>query len=110
MGSQREERLAQMRHLVDRWHESGESAVAFARANGMSPSTLFGWQRRLTERRGRARRAARLTLLPVRVTSTAADRDGAIDVLLASGDRIHISDDRSEERLRLVVRVLRTTC
>jgi hypothetical protein len=47
----RQERMVQMRRVVERCHDSGESGVSFARAQGVAPSTLFRWQRRVTEER-----------------------------------------------------------
>jgi transposase len=113
MGS-RQRRLTRMREVIERWHASGDSARSFAKANGLAPSTLFRWQQRLTESDGAAGREKheRISLLPVRVVAgtTEPEATDAIEVVLTTGDRLHVGPGVAEDRLRVVVRVLRTAC
>jgi transposase len=113
MGS-RPRRLTRMRDVVERWHASGESARSFAKANRMAPSTLFRWQQRLAESEGavRSQERDRIPLLPVRVVAgmTEPEATDAIEVVLTTGDRLHLGPAVAENQLRVVVRVLRTAC
>ncbi len=110
----RQARWERMRRVVDRWHRSEESSTTFARANGISTTTLFAWQRRVAEwaketasHRGRS---SELTLVPVQIVPPVVNEAGGIDLLLVSGDRLHVGHDAPEETVRMVVRVLRATC
>ena len=59
------------RRVLARWRESGMSASAFARANGLAnPQRLNWWRKRLDQPSGRA--LAPLTFIPAEVTGAAA--------------------------------------
>lgn len=110
----REGRLARMRDVVERWHASGDSARSFAKANRMSASTLFRWQQRLAEFEGAAgsQERDRIQLVPVRVVAgmTEPEATDTIEVVLTTGDRLHVGPAVAEGPLRVVVRALRTAC
>ena len=105
-----------MRAVIEQWRRSGQAGVVFARENGLSYDQFRYWKHRLApetvKRRGPVeRRSPRL--LPVRVVDLAESvrtATGALEVLLASGDRLLMTEAVSVETLRRVVTVLRQAC
>ena len=101
-----------MRALIRKWRASGQTKTEFVRANGVSRGKLEYWVRRLgeepAERRGR--RARSVNLIPVRVTGTASESPGEIEILLAGGDLVRVSPEVPAETLRRVIEVLRSGC
>jgi hypothetical protein len=106
----RQARWERMRRVVDRWHHSGESSTTFARANGISTTTLLAWQRRLaaSSQGGPSRRecSSEMTLMPVQIVPPIGNEVSGIDVLLVSGDRLHVPPEVPEETLRRIVQLL----
>jgi transposase len=111
-----DERRTAMFDLVRRWRESGTTARAFAQEHGVTAWTLYYWRDQLATqerpaRRSRRRscvRSKRTTLVPVRIVPD--DAGGALELILASGDRVRVPGDVALDTLRRVVQVLRTTC
>jgi transposase-like protein len=94
-----------MTRLVAQWPATGESQASFARRHGMRPWTLWYWSRKVAAIRGVEPPQA--TFVPVRVTAEPAR---GIEVVLASGDRLHVPVDASVEVVRTAITALRSGC
>jgi hypothetical protein len=101
-----------MAGLLERWRRSGETGAAFCRRHGIKPQQLSYWKRVLesagqtVKRRSPRRRDG--GLVPVRLVE--AIGAGALEIHLASGDRLVLHGGSSRELLREVVAVLRERC
>jgi hypothetical protein len=106
-----DDRRNQMLDLARQWRVSGVKARAFAQEHGITPWTLYYWRERLADQERPTRRrkpGRRVTLAPVHVVASAArDESGALEIVLAGGDRVRVSEGVSPEALRRVVQVLR---
>jgi transposase-like protein len=95
-----------MTALVREWERSGEPRRAFAKRHGLTVSQFDYWKRR-------ARRDGRTTIgfAPVEVVgpSEAADR-GAVEVVLAGGERVTVRAGASTELVRAVLMAVRASC
>lgn len=93
-----------MRDVVRKWETSQESQAVFARRHGVSVSKLAYWTRRF-------RREESTTLAPLHVVGTLEPAAaGAIEVTLATGERLTIREGTSAELVRTVVSTLRPSC
>jgi hypothetical protein len=104
-----------MRAVLERWRRSGESAAAFCRRHGIKPQKLSYWKRALglgapvVRRRSAPRRA--VDFVPVRLVGPGdGAREGALEIVLASGDRVVLREGVSGELLRAALVVLRERC
>jgi hypothetical protein len=100
-----------MAALIEEWQRTGCTAKTFARARGVSVSTLKRWRRRLAMASdGLGRPPGGRTLVPVRVVADAEDREAALEVVLTTGDRIRVGHGVTPDLLRALVEALRTGC
>jgi transposase-like protein len=102
-----------MLELARQWRESGASANAFAQEHGITTWTLYyGRQRAVRQERStrRRRQPRRVRLAPVHVMPPATERASAIEIVLATGDRVQVSAPVSAETRRRVIEVLRAAC
>lgn len=99
----------QMRRLVAQWRESGEAGARFARRHHVHPWTFWYWCRKVSTEAQTASRATKsATCVPVRV---APEPDtNVVEVVLASGERLHIRGGASADVVRVVVAALRSPC
>lgn len=111
----RDSRRERMRGVLKRWQRSGQSAAAFCRQEGIEPQKLSYWKRVLglagpvVRRRVAARRG--VEFVPVRLVGTGEGvRTGAIEVVLAGGERVVVGEGASRELLREVLAMLRERC
>jgi hypothetical protein len=95
-----------MARLVAQWRASDESGASFARRHGVRPWTFWYWSRKRAA--DAAARSAPPTFVPVHVAP--AVETGLIEVVLASGDRLHVHAGASGDLLRAVVAALRPLC
>lgn len=65
-------REPEARRVVALWRESGLSACAFARANGLADEQRLSWWRKRLEKKGETTALAPLTFIPAELTGTAA--------------------------------------
>jgi hypothetical protein len=94
-----------MLQLVRAWEASGESRRRFAARHGL---TL--WQLDYWKRQARATPpTATVAFAPVHVVD-AAEPHAALELQMASGDRLFIPADASPELVRAVVTALRPSC
>jgi hypothetical protein len=95
-----------MARLVARWRASDESGASFARRHGVRPWTFWYWSRKRSA--NASARSAPPTFVPVHVAPSVDT--GLIEVVLASGDRLHVRAGASGDLLRAVVSALRPPC
>jgi transposase-like protein len=76
------------RRVVARWRESGLSACAFARANGLADEQRLSWWRKRLEKKGETTALAPLTFIPAEMTGAAA----ATVVRLPGGVVLELAD------------------
>jgi hypothetical protein len=100
-----------MLELARAWQESGAPARHFAQEHGVTTWTLYYWRQRVARQVRAARRPRRMRLAPVHVVGTPDGRGyDDLEIVLASGDRVRVSAQVSEEALRRVIEVLRAAC
>ena len=97
---------ARMARLVARWRESDESGASFARRHGVRPWTFWYWSRKLSA--VRSAHPVPPAFVPVHVMP--AVEPGRIEVVLVSGDRLHVEAGTSADLVRAVVVALRPPC
>ena len=113
MTQAQEDHRNKMLELARQWRESGASARAFAQEQGITTWTLYYWRQRVVrhERSARRRpRRRRVRLAPVHVMPAAEPLGSHVEIVLASGDRVRLSNQVSVETLRGVVQVRRAAC
>lgn len=98
-----------MTRLVRAWRASGEPQARFARRHGVRPWTLWYWSQKVA-RAARRRPTAAPAFVPVQVVADAPRAPTAIEVVLASGERLVVPDGVDTTRLREVLAALRAAC
>ena len=96
-GSTRQERWAE---LVRQQSQSGFSVTAFCREHDVREQSFYYWRKRLTE-------AEPVRFALVEAGMPVAKDRAPIELVLASGDRLHISPGADAATLRTVLSVLR---
>jgi transposase-like protein len=113
MTDAQEDHRNKMLELARQWSGSGASARAFAQEHGVTTWTLYYWRQRVVRHERstrRRRRPRRVRLAPVHVMPATQSLGIDLEIVLASGDRVRVSDQVSVETLRGVVQVLRAGC
>ena len=103
----RDETRRHMTALVRRWDASGETQVVFARQHGVSHGKFRYWLGREDRQPDVARPVA---FTPVQVVDAPPLDSGAIDITLATGERLLVRAGVSGELVRAVVSALRAPC
>jgi len=99
-------RVDEMRDVIARWEQSGETQRAFAESEGVSYPTFVYWRRRLKELVVREReKRAEPELVPVRVVPDLAAGAG-FEVRTASGLTLHVPAGFDDGELRRLMAVL----
>ncbi len=101
----REDIRRQMTALVRGWEASGETQAVFAERQGVSQGKLRYWLQRATRPH-----AEPVSFTPVDVHHAWRPEAGTIEVSLATGERVVITDGASTDLVRAVVAGLRATC
>jgi hypothetical protein len=98
-----------MTRLVAQWRASGESRAGFARRRHIPAWTFWYWCHKLSaEPRTGSADSPPASFVPVRV---AVDADAPIiEIVLTSGERLHVRPGASVDLVRAVVRALRSPC
>lgn len=103
----------EMERLMSEWRRSGELATSFAKRKGITPAKFFYWKARLaSSKKSSKRRVSAGRFVPVQVLrggEPAAESD-TVEIVLASGVRVRVSERSSEQTLRRAIRVLQETC
>ena len=98
---------AQMARLVTQWRRSGESQASFARRHRIPGWTFWYWCRKLADE-PRPDVADASAFVPVRV---AADPPAPVlEIVLTTGERLHVSAGASADLVLAVVTALRSRC
>ena len=87
--------------LILQQQQSKLPVSAFCRQHGFSDQSFYNWRKRLA-----ADEPVRFALVDAGVSS-ATDRFAALEVILASGDRLRIAPGADAATLRAVLSVLR---
>lgn len=95
-----------MTALVRRWRASTDTQAVFAERNRISRAKLRYWLRRVE----RTAMAEAVAFTPVRVLGPTGGGSGAVDVVLASGERLVVRSDASVDLVRTVLAALRSPC
>jgi transposase-like protein len=99
---------AHMRRLVTQWRVSGESAAGFARRHRVHPWTFWYWCRKQSTEAPASPDTPRTAFVPVQVVAETAA--AAVEVVLPSGERLHVRAGASLEVVQAVVTALRSRC
>jgi hypothetical protein len=99
MSKTREERRELWRQLIAQQQQSGVSVRAFCQQRRTSEYSFYQWRKRLAQQ------------LPVRfalveTSRSAAAGVAAVEVMLASGERLRIAPGTDSDTLRMVLSVL----
>ncbi len=86
--------------LIRQQQQSSLSVSAFCRQHGFSDQSFYNWRKRLA-----ASEPVRFAL--VDANPSGADRFAALELILASGDRLRIAPGTDSATLRAVLNVLR---
>ena len=98
-----------MTSLVERWRSSGETAAGFARRYGISAPKFQYWRDRLKGKpRGGPAGDSVVGFAPVHVVPTSVGE--GLDIVLASGDRLHVGRDVGVDVLWTAIVALRERC
>ena len=92
-----------MARLVAQWRQSEDSQAGFARRHGIPPWTFWYWCRKLA-----VPPAPSDMFVPVRVTDAGAAP--VLEIVLTSGDRVHVRSGASAEAIQATLRALRPPC
>jgi hypothetical protein len=86
--------------LIRQHEQSGATVKVFFRDHGVSEPSFYSWRKRLAKSQ-----AVRFAL----VDAGTSDRNdhAAVELILASGDRVHVAPGADEATLRTVLNVLR---
>jgi hypothetical protein len=94
------------RRAIKRWRQSGLTAQAFCTANGLSPASLYGWQRILAQRDAETVPFAQVHVLTEKTNSPCATTGSTFEVVLANGRMLRISADFDADGLRRLLPLL----
>jgi transposase len=83
------------RQRLRRFRKSGLTVIAFCRSEGVSAPSFYHWRKRLTQRTGRRRSAAkrpRESFVPVRLTAPLAQvgAEPPVEILLPNGVQVRV--------------------
>jgi transposase-like protein len=96
-----ETRRKYWRKLIAEQQASGQKALAFCREHGISQYSFYKWRQRL--RQGAEPQFAVLEVTP----AASANPDSALELILRSGERLHIGNQVAAETLRMVLEAVR---
>src|SRR5579862_7072782 len=91
-----------MATLVKQWPSSGETQAVFAARHGVGATKLRYWLGRAA-----SKTAGPAAFAPVHVIPAERNSDGAIEIVLGTGERVIVPASASPEFLRRVLTALR---
>lgn len=95
-----------MARLVAQWQATDDTQAGFARRHGIPPWTFWYWCRKLTA--AEAVPPSPPAFVPVHVTEP--DAAAVVEIVLTSGDRVHVRAGASAELIGAALRTLRLPC
>ena len=102
-------RPAQMARLVTQWRQSGESQASFARRHRIPGWTFWYWCRKLSdEPKPEAAEPGASVFVPLRVASDPPAP--VLEIVLSTGERLHVSAGATPDLVQAVVSALRSRC
>lgn len=87
--------------LIARQKQSGKSVEAFCRENGVGSPLFYTWRKRLGEK------SQPVGFALVETPAVRAQRGEPVELILSSGERLHIGSGVDAATLRLVLGALR---
>ena len=97
------------RQLIEAWRGSDETIRGFCQRHGISEPSFYSWRRRIEA--AEQVESSSPTFAEVRLTEAAvpagASTDDRVELVLGSGDRLHVGANVSAEHLRRVLTVAR---
>jgi hypothetical protein len=100
----RAETRRRMTALVRRWKASPDTQEVFTRRHGISRAKLHYWMRQV------APPQATVAFTPVQVCDSLGAETGAVEIALATGERVVVRAGTSPALVRMVVSALRSAC
>ena len=98
-----------MARLVAEWRRSGESQASFARRHRIPGWTFWYWCRMLSDEPGTDNEATPTAMsVPVQIAMDPAVP--VLEIVLSSGERLHVRSGASVDLVRGVVTALRGGC
>jgi hypothetical protein len=98
------ERSREMRRLFARWERSGLTLSEFARREGMVPTTLYWWRRRLRKMENTSSPSMSFT----EVSAVVATGDGGgFELVLDGGTTVRVPQRFDPASLRMLLETLR---
>ena len=98
---------AQMARLVTQWRQSGESQASFARRHRIPGWTFWYWCRKLSDE-PRPEVADASAFVRVRVAGDPPTP--VLEIVLNTGERLHVSAGATADLVQAVVTALRSRC
>jgi hypothetical protein len=100
-----QERQAERRkywsELITRHRQSGKTVGAFCKENGVGGPSFYSWRKRLAEK------GQPISFALVETPALRQQRGEPVELILSSGDRLHIGPGADAAALRLVLSILR---
>ena len=87
--------------LIARHKQSGKTVEAFCQENGVNSPSFYSWRKRLAEK------GQPIGFALVQTSAVPQQRVEPVELVLSSGDRLHIQPGVDAATLRLVLSVLR---
>ena len=87
--------------LIARHKQSGKTVEAFCQENGVGSPAFYAWRKRL------AGKGQPIGFALVETPSVRAQRGEPVELILSSGDRLHIGPGADAATVRLVLGILR---
>ena len=87
--------------LIARHKQSGKTVEAFCQENGVGGPSFYAWRKRLTEK------GQPISFALVETSAVRQQRGEPVELILSSGDRLHIHAGVDAATLRLVLSALR---
>jgi transposase-like protein len=87
--------------LIARHKQSGKTVDAFCQENGVGGPSFYAWRKRLTGR------GQPISFALVETSAVGKQRGEPVELVLSSGDRLHIHPGVDAATLRVVLSVLR---
>ena len=87
--------------LIARHEQSGKTVEAFCQENGVGGPSFYAWRKRLTEK------SQPIGFALVETPAVRQERGEPVELILPSGDRLHIVPGADAATVRLVLSILR---
>lgn len=98
---QQAERRKFWTELIARHKQSGKTVEAFCQENGVGSPSFYAWRKRLAEK------GQPVGFALVETPALRQQRGEPVELMLSSGDRLHIGPGADAATLRLVLSILR---